>query len=43
MAKGNKCNVCVRTFASKKELDQHTQKAHPPKKEEKKAAQPKTA
>jgi uncharacterized C2H2 Zn-finger protein len=43
MAKNYKCTVCGRAFASKKELDAHTQKAHPPKKEEKKASPAKTA
>jgi uncharacterized C2H2 Zn-finger protein len=42
MAKNYKCNVCGRAFVSKKELDAHTQKAHPPKKEEKKASPTKT-
>jgi len=41
MAKNYKCTVCGRDFASKKDLDTHSKKAHPPKKEPKKAT-PKT-
>jgi uncharacterized C2H2 Zn-finger protein len=42
MGKNYKCNVCGRAFVAKKELDAHIQKAHPPKKEEKKAPPTKT-
>jgi uncharacterized C2H2 Zn-finger protein len=42
MAKNYKCAVCGRAFVSKKELDAHTKKAHPQKKEGKKATPVKT-
>ena len=42
MAKNYKCNACGRAFVSKRELDVHTKKAHPAKKDDRKASQTKT-